>query len=76
MRLSRFACTHNVTAVVERLQCYNYTISVCGIPQNAAHLLRCTEVGDWKGRSREEMLQDEEWLSAVYEMLEKNREER
>ena len=47
----------------------------CGIPQNAAHLLKCTEVGDGKGRSREEMLQDEEWLSAVHEILEKNREE-
>ena len=40
--------------------------------QNSAHILRCEEIGDGKGRKREEAEEDEEWCEAVYEMLQRN----
>ena len=43
--------------------------------QNAAHLLKCREIGDGKGRSMEEVFGDEEWCRAVYDFLKLNTEE-
>jgi len=38
-------------------------------PQNAAHLQRCLWVGDGKGRSTEEIWNDEKWCERVVEFL-------
>lgn len=41
----------------------------CGVAQNAAHLLRCSLVGDGKGRTVEEAMEDREWCRAIAEFL-------
>ena len=41
----------------------------CGEVQNAAHLLRCPLIGDGKGRSLEECLEDSEWCKKVADFL-------
>jgi len=38
-------------------------------PQNAAHLYRCPWVGDGKGRTREQIFEDEEWCEEVARFL-------
>lgn len=46
---------------------------VCGVAQNAAHLLSYREGGDGKGRRAEAPWEDPEWCRALAKML---REER
>jgi len=38
-------------------------------PQNAAHLMGCTWVGDGKGRTQELIWEDEEWCEAVFDFI-------
>jgi len=38
-------------------------------PQNAAHLLGCPWVGDDRGRTSEQVLEDERWCEAVAEFI-------
>jgi len=38
-------------------------------PQNAAHLMRCTWVGDGMGRTQEEIWGDEKWCEAVFDFI-------
>jgi len=38
-------------------------------PQNAAHLYQCPRVGDGRGRTREEILKDEEWCESLARFL-------
>jgi len=39
------------------------------MPQNAAHLLGCPWVGDGRGRTSEQVWEDEKWCEAVAEFL-------
>jgi len=38
-------------------------------PQNAAHLYKCPRVGDGRGRTREEIMKDEEWCESLARFL-------
>jgi len=38
-------------------------------PQNAAHLLRCPWVGDGRGRSSEQIWEDEKWCEGVADFI-------
>jgi len=38
-------------------------------PQNAAHLYQCPRVGDGRGRTREEIMEDEEWCESLARFL-------
>jgi len=38
-------------------------------PQNAAHLYQCPRVGDGKGRTREGIMEDEEWCESLAKFL-------
>jgi len=38
-------------------------------PQNAAHLLRCPWVSDGRGRTSEQVWEDEMWCEAVVEFI-------
>ena len=40
--------------------------------QNAAHLMKCKEIGDRKGRSIEQAREDPEWCAAVFDFLQDN----
>lgn len=40
--------------------------------QDAAHLMRCKEVGDGKGRTIEQAREDLEWCALVFEFLKEN----
>ena len=42
---------------------------ICGDPQNAAHLLGYKLVGDGKGRTREQIEDDQEWCEELYSFL-------
>lgn len=47
----------------------------CGEPQNVVHILKCTLVGDGKGRSKEQAEKDEEWCEAAWEFLKESMQE-